>query len=215
MSSLDLEKSSIAHEQAPRRTVRDPEKAMHSGTNSPRRQPNIGDSISMTYSADDSDEDEEGRRLQEQNAFKILFFLSGPCLVLSAFNAVWTCISLIITVLTQPVRLCARRPSFGQQMGGLLGPALNLQLRAIYTPLAPHANEDMSYYSSTLLVVHILSPFLSFVLMFMAWVLAAYWLVSTMIGDPAGLDKRDDGRESVLSLRGCWEYWLMRSVKDE
>lgn len=174
----------------------------------------MGDSISMTY-CDDDEDDDGGRQLQERKAVKILLHLAGPCVILSFLNAAWTLISLILTVFTQPVRLCARRPSFGQQLGGLLGPALNLQLKSIYTPLAPHANEDMSYYSTTLVTVHLLSPFTSFVLMFFSWVLAFYWMISAILGDPAGMDKRDDGRESVLALRRWWEYWLMRCVKDE
>ncbi|KAI6799425.1 hypothetical protein KC363_g1267 [Hortaea werneckii] len=216
MSSFDLEKSSIAQEQAPpaRRTERDPEKAARSSRRSTQRQANMGDSLSLTYSDDDYDED-DGRRTQEKKAVQILAYLAAPCVVLSFLNCFWAIISIILTLFTQPVRLCARRPSFGQQLGGLLGPALNLQLKSIYTPLKPHANEDMSYHSFALVMVHILSPFLSFVLMFVAWVLAAYWLVSAAVGDPAGMDKRDDGRESVLSLRGWWEYWLMRCVRDE
>ncbi|KAI7240066.1 hypothetical protein KC330_g1516 [Hortaea werneckii] len=217
MSSFELEKSSIAQEQAPptRHTERDPEKATRSPRRSAQRQANMGDSISLTYSDDDDHDEEDGRRTQEKKAVQILAYLAAPCVVLSFLNCIWAVISLILTLFTQPVRLCARRPSFGQQLGGLLGPALNLQLKSIYTPLKPHANEDMSYNSFALVMVHILSPFLSFVLMFVAWVLAAYWLVSAMVGDPAGMDKRDDGRESVLSLRRWWEYWLMRCVRDE
>merc|ERR1712070_74782 len=111
----------------------------------------------------DYDED-DGRRTQEKKAVQILAYLAGPCVVLSFLNCFWAIISIILTLFTQPVRLCARRPSFGQQLGGLLGPALNLQLKSIYTPLKPHANEDMSYHSFALVMVHILSPFLGCVL---------------------------------------------------
>merc|ERR1712070_1013455 len=164
-----------AQEQTPaaRRTERDPEKAARSSRRSTQRPANMGDSISLTYSDDDYNEDDNGRRTQEKKAVQILAYLAGPCVVLSLLNCFWAVISLILTLFTQPVRLCARRPSFGQQLGGLLGPALNLQLKSIYTPLKPHANEDMSYHSFALVMVHILSPFLSFVLMFVAWVLAS------------------------------------------
>ncbi|KAI7355846.1 hypothetical protein KC336_g22248, partial [Hortaea werneckii] len=121
----------------------------------------MGDSLSLTYSDDDYDED-DGRGTQEKKAVQILAsYLAAPCVVLSFLNCFWAIISIILTLFTQPVRLCARRPSFGQQLGGLLGPALNLQLKSIYTPLKPHANEDMSYHSFALVMVHILSPFLS------------------------------------------------------
>merc|ERR1712070_784501 len=121
MSSFDLEKSSIAQGQAPpaRRSERDPEKAARSSRRSTQRQANMGDSLSLTY----SDED-DGRGTQEKKAVQILAYLAAPCVVLSFLNCFWAIISIILTLFTQPVRLCARRPSFGQQLGGLLGPAL-------------------------------------------------------------------------------------------
>ncbi|KAK3110303.1 hypothetical protein LTR53_015537, partial [Teratosphaeriaceae sp. CCFEE 6253] len=212
VSSMDLEKSSTVQETPPR-LQHDPEKAIHPTRHHPRQTNNMSDNVSMSYSEDDGDED--GRRLQEDKAINILLYLSGPCVVLSALNMVWTCIALLISLLSQPVRLCARRPSFGQQLSGLLGPALNLQLRRIYTPLPPHANEDGSYHAGTLVAVHLLSPFLSLGMMFLAWVLAVYWVSSAVVGDPAGLDKRDDGRETVLGLRKWWESYLMRSVREQ
>ena len=212
VSSMDLEKSSTAQETAPRRQQHDPEKAVYPARHHPRQTNDMSDNLSMTYSEDDGDD--SGRRLQEDKAINILLFLSGPCVILSALNTAWTCIALVISLLSQPVRLCAKRPGFGQQLSGLLGPALNLQLRRIYTPLPPHANEDGSYNACMLVAVHLLSPFISVGIMFLAWVLAVYWLSSAVVGDPAGMDKRDDGRETVLGLRNWWETYLMRSVKD-
>lgn len=229
MSSIDLEKAGLAREQATkppsngsrnsngskrsrRSRERDLEKAGHNGRNDAH---NSSNHISGTYDDDEDEDVDEGRQIQEEKAVKILFFMSGPCVILSAMNTVWACIALIITALAQPIRICARRPSFGQQLAGLLGPTLNLQLRCIYTPLSPHANEDGSYHSFMLVAVHILSPFLSFFMMFAAWVLAIYWLCSGVVGDPAGQDKRDDGKETVLGLRNWWERWLMRCVKEE
>ncbi|KAK4555561.1 hypothetical protein LTR86_007314 [Recurvomyces mirabilis] len=206
MSSIDLEKKESSRHSHPR----DPEKVMYKRSIELR-----GDNGSISYSEPEEDEDDAARRVQEQKAVKVLLFLSGPCVVLSALNAIWTFMSVIITSLTQPVRLCAKRPTFGQQLSGLLGPALNLQLKCIYTPLPPHANDDRSYHPWKLLMVHMTSPFLSLGIMFMAWVLAVYWVSSAVVGDPAGMDKRDDGRETVLGLRGWWERYLMRCVLDE
>lgn len=211
ISSIDLEKS-LAQENASRKPRRDPEKAINHAMGETNQQTAISHAATMTYFEDDGD---DSRGVQEKHAVKILFFLSGPCVVLSTINTVWTCISLIITLLSQPVRLCARRLTFGQQLGSLLGPALNLQLRCIHMPLQPHANEDASYHTLMLVAVHMINPFLSLVLMFVAWVFAAYWVVSLVLGDPAGMDKRDDGRDAVLSLRKWWEMWLMRGVKEE
>lgn len=186
---------------------------MNSGQNSPNR---AAHNTSLTYDADEDDDEElnEGKRKQNEKAVKILVFMSGPCVLLSGVNTIWAIIALIITVLTQPIRICAKRPSFGQQLAGLLGPTLNLQLRCIYTPLSPHANEDGSYHSGMLFIGHIVSPFISMAIMFASWVLAIYWLCSGVVGDPAGQDKRDDGKETVLGLRNWWEKWLMKGVKD-
>ncbi|KAK5136855.1 hypothetical protein LTR08_001777 [Meristemomyces frigidus] len=213
MSSMDLEKSIKVREQAPIQLDRDPEKEMNHAGNGSQQPINIGDSASTSYSDRDGEEDDRTR--QEDKSLNILLFLSGPCVLLSALNMVWACISLIVTTLTQPVRLCAKRPTFAQQLAGLLGPALNLQLRRIYTPLAPHADEDSSYRTFMLVMVHVISPFLSLGMMVVAWVLAVYWASSAVVGDPAGMDKRDDGREAVLWLRGRWECWLLHSVKEQ
>jgi hypothetical protein len=215
-SSIDLEKSSIARERAARGSRgsnRDPEKALYKGAHGANRRSNAMETVSLSYSEDDGEE--TGRRRQEENAVKILLFLSGPVVILSALNTMWACISLVITLLSQPVRICAKRPTFGQQLAGLLGPTLNLQLKCTYTPLPPHADEDTSYHAPMLVAVHMLSPFLALGMMFSSWVVAAYWVCSAILGDPAGLDKRDDGRETVLGLRGWWEAWLMRSVAEQ
>ena len=227
MSSIELEKASLAKEQGQKRPSpdtkqsqtsknsrsRDPEKAMSGSPANSHRSSRQNVSSAVAYLEDE--EPGEGQRLQEDKALKILLFMSGPCVLLSSLNTVWACIALVITALSQPIRLCARRPTFGQQLAGLLGPTLNLHLRCIYTPLPPYANEDASYHTFMLAAVHILSPFLSFVMMFAAWTLAVYWVSSKIVGDPAGQDRRDDGKETVLGLRRWWERWLMRSVKEE
>ena len=213
MSSVDFEKSSRAREQAPTKSHRDPEMAMNHTRTGSQQPMNLRDSASISYSEEDANGD--ARRRQEDKSLKILLFLSGPCVVLSFLNMIWTFISLFITTLTQPVQLCAKRPTFAQQLAGLLGPALNLQLRRIHTPLPPHADEDSTYRTFMLVMIHVLSPVFSLGLMVVAWVLAVYWASSAVVGDPAGMDKRDDGRESVLWLRGRWERWLLRSVKEQ
>lgn len=223
-SSIDLEKASLERkicEQKHHSTSRDresrdrrskaPEKAAAArDSRDPIRR---HETERVTYMEDDDGLEDEER--QANKAGKILLFLAGPCVVLSFLNAIWTFISLFITAMAQPVRLCARRPTFGQQLGGLLGPALNLQLKRIYTPLTPHADEDTSYRPGVLLMAQLLSPFLSLGMMVAAWVVAVFWLSSAIVGDPAGTDKRDDGKETVLVLRRWWEKWLMKSILEE
>ncbi|KAF2207851.1 hypothetical protein CERZMDRAFT_91663 [Cercospora zeae-maydis SCOH1-5] len=217
-SSIDLEKGVLGREieRTPnqRQSSRDPEKAAaHSPTrhSRDRHAPPYSTRIAYVEEGDANDT----KAFQETKAVNILLFLAAPCALLSALIAVWTIISLFITVMTQPVRLCARRPTFGQQLGGLVGPALNLQLRSIHTPLPPHADEDTSYRPGMLVLVSLLSPFLSMGMALAAWVAAIFWLSSAVVGDPAGMDKRDDGRETVMALRKWWEKWLIGSMRDE
>jgi len=214
MSSIDLEKACIAQEQRQQQLSKpyNPEKAMDQVRMVNANRPVLPtDSASVAYSEEEVD---GARLLQEQKALKILLFLCGPCVLLSALNTAWACIALFVTIITQPIRLCARRPSFGVQLGGLLGPTLNLQLRCISTPLPPHANEDGSYHAGMLTAIHLLSPLLSLGMMLVAWVVAMYWASSMAVGDPSGTDKRDDGRETVLTLRNWWECWLTKGVKE-
>lgn len=219
INSLDLEKASIAREALPppsQSRNQDPEKAMSSTRQSSERRarpPTSNDRVSVAFSEDD--EGDDGTRTQSANAVKILLFMSGPVVGLSVLNAFWTFISLLITLCSQPVRVCAKRPSFGLQLAGLIGPALNLQLGCIYTPLPPYANEDSSYHVFTLTMVHLMSPFISVGMMVVAWVVAVYWASSAVVGDPSGLDKRDDGKETALGLRGWWEALLLKGVKEE
>lgn len=149
----------------------------------------------------------------EEHTVRILLFLSGPVVLLSFFNVLWLLLSLFITVFSQPLRLCWSGCTFSQQLSGLLAPTLNLQLRGIYAAITPPstATAGRVYNTSMMVVVHLLSPFVSFAVMFASWTLAVYWLSSAMVGDPAGQDKRDDGKETVLALRSWWERWLMRS----
>jgi hypothetical protein len=226
MSSFDLEKGMSGskdkqNRRSKRDSARDPEKAFYNAQQasppqshrSPRhsQRQSRDDTGSATYSDVDSEID-AGLALQEAKAMKILFFLSGPVVALSFLNLFWTLISLIITILSQPVRLCARRITFGQQLASLLGPALNLQLKSIYTPLPPHANEDGVFHPGMLVFVHLVSPVLSIGVTIAAWVVAAYWLMAGIVGDPAGMDKRDDGRETVLGLRGWWENLMLKGI---
>lgn len=225
ISSIDLEKGSVAREQDRhgRKSLtpsqRDPEKAAYNSRSpashrSPRHshhQRSREDVASITYSDNESEVD-EGLATQEANAMKILFFLSGPVVALSFLNFIWTLISLVIVTLSQPVRLCARRLTFGQQLASLLGPALNLQLKSIYTPLPPFANEDGVFHSGMLVMVHLASPLLSLGVVICAWTVAAYWAMAGIVGDPAGMDKRDDGKETVLGLRRWWENLMLKGI---
>lgn len=223
MAPIDFEKGAtneedMQHGSSQRNSAaKDPEKAFSSAqpinSNRSLRQPQChsgDDAASITFS-DVESEIEAGLALQELMAIKILFFLSGPVVGLSFLNLFWTLVSLAITTLSQPVRLCAHRITYGQQLASLLGPALSLQLKCIYTPLPPNANEDGVFHPGMLVFVLLVSPVLSLGVAIAGWVVAAYWLLAAIVGDPAGMDKRDDGRENVLRLRSWCENTMLKA----
>lgn len=196
----------------PRSHQKDPEKAAGSlRLPSNGRQRNM-DAISLSHSADEPD---GPQRVQEGNALKVLLFLSGPCVLLSIINAVWTCVAVVITLVTEPVRLCTKQCPFGRRLAGLLAPAIDLQFRGIFTPSPHHANQQAACRPFQLVVVLLMSPILSIGLMLVSWVVAVYWASSLVVGDPAGLDKRDDGEDTVLGLRKGWERWLMKGFREQ
>lgn len=179
---------------------------------SPRHSRRHTENLHRQRRTDEEAEIEEAYRMQEENALKILLFLAMPCVALSFLNAMWALVCLFITTISQPVRLFTKRPSFGQQLGDLLGPSLKLQLRCIYTL---GADERCCYHPGMLVVVQVLSPFLSLGVMVAAWVVAVFWISSLVVGDPSGTDRHDDGSETALALRKFWEKWLRRCVRDD
>lgn len=60
-----------------------------------------------------------------------------------------------------------------------------------------------------------MSPFLTMGLAVAAWTVAIYWIFAAIVGDPDHSGGGDDGRATVLGLRGWWESWLERAVVQE
>lgn len=187
----------------------DPEKA----TYSPRRsQPYISSNEALSVARSS---DSDTTPLQQRKALRILLYLSGPCVLVSCLTTIWAILSLLVTILYQPFRLCTPRLPFHHQLCHLLAPTLNLHLRCIYAPVYPRPTEgDELYNSSWLLIVHLVAPFVSLGNAVAAWVVAVYWALAKMVGDPAGQDKKDDGMEAVLGLARWWECLLVKGVKD-
>ncbi|KAK4893538.1 hypothetical protein LTR28_002168, partial [Elasticomyces elasticus] len=219
-ASTDPEKDELSLEYTPKRSkaVSDPEKQTLDRPHHPYRPSGMrrhwcGSSVAHGFH-------ESWARIQEENAVKILvcrsthspqtsqakqlkqsqqFFLSGPCAILSLLAALCTILAITLTTLTQPLNLCTARPSFSTRLKALLAPMLNLQLRAIYSPPPPLPDvPPHTHHLPTLLLVHLASPLLGLGLALAGWTLAVYWLFAAMVGNPDGLDGRDDGREAVL-----------------
>lgn len=206
--SYDPEKAAYIGQKIPR--SRDPEKNVYA---SPRTsQPCFlsNDVLSAVHSEHSSSL--EG--LQARKALSILLYLAGPCVLLSFVTMIWAFLSLLVTILYQPLRLCTSRLSFGQQLCHLLAPTLTLHLRCIYAPVYPRpVDSEETYRAFWLLAVHMMAPAISLGDAIAAWVVAVYWGLARIVGDPSGVDKKDDGVEAVLGLTRWWESCLMKGVK--
>jgi len=157
----------------------------------------------------DEDNDLVDQRLHlESKAIKILLYLSGPCVLLSGLLCIWSLVVTLFTVLTYPLRFfSASRRSLSEELRSLLARSNRLQLRAIYS-----FNITQGKSVSSLLLVHVLSPFTAMAVSLSAWAVAIYWVFAAMIGDPDGTEGGNDGRATVLGLRAYWEMWLCRAM---
>ncbi|THV71724.1 hypothetical protein D6C86_06266 [Aureobasidium pullulans] len=157
----------------------------------------------------DEDNDLVDQRLHlESKAIKILLYLSGPCVLLSGLLCIWSLVVTLFTVLTYPLRFfSASRRSLSEELRSLLARSNRLQLRAIYS-----FNITQGKSVSSLLLVHVLSPFTAMAVSLSAWAVAIYWVFAAMIGDPDGTEGGNDGRATVLGLRAYWEMWLCKAM---
>ncbi|KAF2848770.1 hypothetical protein T440DRAFT_469841 [Plenodomus tracheiphilus IPT5] len=145
----------------------------------------------------------------EEKAWQLLFYLSGPCALLSGAITFWTIIALLVTLVLAPLRLCSTRPPLSEQLKNFLAPALNLQLHLVYS------HDSATDYSTPMLVViHLFSPIVAFGVAIAAWTAAGFWFFSSILGDPGGHDGHNDGKESILGVRNWWERWLSRGLRD-
>ncbi|CAC9888845.1 unnamed protein product [Aureobasidium pullulans] len=93
------------------------------------------------------------------------------------------------------------------ELRSLLARSNRLQLRVIYS-----FNITQGKNVSSLLLVHLLSPFVAMAVALSAWAVAIYWVFAAMIGDPDGTEGGGDGRATVLGLRTYWEMWLCKAM---
>ncbi|KAG9863366.1 hypothetical protein KCU77_g3024, partial [Aureobasidium melanogenum] len=121
---------------------------------------------------------------------------------------IWSLIISFFAVLTYPLRFfSASRQSLPDELCCLLARSNRLQLRAIYS-----FNIVQGKSASSLLLVHVLSPFVAMAVSISAWAVAMYWVFAAMIGDPDGTEGGNDGRATVLGLRTYWEMWLCKAM---
>ncbi|CAI6259904.1 unnamed protein product [Periconia digitata] len=191
----------------PQRAYIDPEKAA-AGNNissSNQRSPRASNQDVRAVVYDSGEYHEKG---PEDKPVQLLLFLSGPCALLSIFIALWTILALFILALVQPFRLLSSRSTKSVQLTTFLAAPLNLQLHLIYSYAT-----STDYSSPMLVVINLFSPFVAAGVAIAAWTAAFFWFFSAILGDPAGQDGRNDGKESILGVRNWWERWLSRALR--
>jgi hypothetical protein len=140
---------------------------------------------------------------------------------LSAFNGFislltlfYTLIALTIIILLSPLNLLPNRPTVRQQITSLLSPPLKIHLAFIYS-----SAQSEEYNVPLLILILIFSPLVSMGVAVAAWVAGAFWSFNAILGDPSGGDEGserrrvNDGRASVIGVRGWWERWLTRALR--
>ncbi|KAF2201949.1 hypothetical protein GQ43DRAFT_17108 [Delitschia confertaspora ATCC 74209] len=190
--------------------VVDPEKAVTaSPRHCPTRAPNThvsssnADVTAVLYES--ADYNEKG---PEEKAVQLLLYLSGPCAFLSLVITLWTLFSLFIALLLQPFRICTARQNLSTQLKTFLAPPLNLHLHLIYS-----YSSATDYSIPLLIIIHLLSPLVASGVAVMAWTSAFFWCFSALLGDPAGQDGHNDGKDSILGVRNWWDRWLSRALR--
>ncbi|OAX79385.1 hypothetical protein ACJ72_06298 [Emergomyces africanus] len=59
-----------------------------------------------------------------------------------------------------------------------------------------------------LFLIHLVSPLLIPPLLLASWIAASFWVFTMILGNPDGMEWRDDGRVAVLGVRNWWWSWL-------
>ncbi|KAH3945340.1 hypothetical protein HBI56_073360 [Parastagonospora nodorum] len=180
----------------------DPEKHGY-GSSKPHRHSGSARSDEAVY---DQGQYHEGS--PEEKTWQLLFYLSGPCALLSIVITLWTIVALFISLALAPLKLCSTRPSLSTQLTTFLAPALNLQLHLVYSH-----NSAQNYSAPMLVVIHLFSPLIAFGVAIAAFTAALFWFFSSILGDPGGHDGHNDGKESILGVRKWWERWLSRGLR--
>ncbi|KAF2190880.1 hypothetical protein K469DRAFT_558844 [Zopfia rhizophila CBS 207.26] len=206
-SAPEIQQSPPANVSYPPKAHIDPEKQAFS-PQSPRSPARVSSS-NPDVTAILYDSGEYNEKGPEDKAVQLLLYLSGPCAILSLIITLWTFVSLLfIAILLSPFRLFTKRTPLGSQITTFLAPPLNLQLHLIYS-----YSSSTDYSPPLLVVIHLFSPIVAMGVAVAAWTAAFFWFFSAILGDPAGQDGHNDGRDSILGVRNWWDRWLSRALR--
>lgn len=124
----------------------------------------------------------------------------------------FTLIITFLLLLLSPIHLVRKQMSLGDRLIRVLAPLFRKQLQMMYAT-SVHDAYTFEFKPVTLVLVHLASPLLSFGVAIAAWVSFAFWVFAFIMGNPDGTERRDDGRDAVLSVRNWWERYFLKALK--
>ena len=150
--------------------------------------------------------------LQGVQAMRTLIFVCGPVVLLSLVSVAWVLVATVIVALKCSICTCARC-SYAQQIFRLLYVSLIVHLRCLDLWPSPQFVCACGHNISKLIIVNFASPLLSIGIIISAWIIACYWLMASIEGDPTGNNERyDSGEDYVLLLRSWWAGLLCQGL---
>lgn len=85
-------------------------------------------------------------------------------------------------------------------------------MELMYAESVDHAYE-WDFRPGMLIFMHVASPLISMGVAVASWVTAAFWVFTSIMGNPDGTERRDDGADAVLAVRNWWEHCLLKATK--
>ena len=121
-----------------------------------------------------------------------------------------------LLLLLFPLCFCSKQLPIGARFRRCISPLVVLQLRLVYSSSEtgdPVHSENSGII--TLVLVSMLSPLYAMAIAVATWVAGVFWIYTAILGNPDGKEDRNDGRETVLAVRGYWEKWLLKGLEPE
>lgn len=157
---------------------------------------------------------EEQDKHEEDNdhAMWVVFWLSCLDPLHSLASCFFTLLVAFGLLLASPVRLVHKQNSFGDQLIRTVAPLFKHHLEMMYAPSVDYAFE-WDFQPGMLIAVHLVAPLVSVGVALAACVTGAFWIFTSIMGNPDGTERRDDGADAILAVRNWWERCLLGAIK--
>ena len=146
--------------------------------------------------------------------FQVYLSVFSP--ILATGVTLYAIFTTFLILLLSPLCLCKSQQPMRAHLTRFLVPPLHLQLGLVYSQSETVAENPPSSIAM-LGLINILGPFVAVGISTAAWVAAAFWMFTKILGNPnANQDKDDEsneGRAAVLEVRRWWEAWLVRGLR--